>query len=72
MIYQEEKVKFRRKVYMYLVEEFLPIEQSNPATREIELFSENAPEKNGIKLCDQYLQKLSNLVTDAEKLINEI
>jgi len=57
---------------MYLVEEFLPIEQSEPATREIELFSENAPEKNGIKLCDQYLQKLSNLVTDAEKLINEI
>jgi hypothetical protein len=30
---------------MYLVEEFLPIEQSKPATREIELFSENAPEK---------------------------
>jgi hypothetical protein len=57
---------------MYLVEEFLPIELSKPATREIELFSENAPEKNGIKLCDQYLQKLSNLVTDAEKLINEI
>lgn len=54
------------------MEEFLPIEQSKPATREIELFSENAPEMNGIKLCDQYLQKLSNLVTDAEILINEI
>jgi hypothetical protein len=58
MIYQEEKVKFRRKLYMYLVEEFLPIEQSEPATREIELFSENAPEKNGIKLCDQYFKEV--------------
>jgi hypothetical protein len=67
-IHQEGKVRFRRKISVYVIEP-PPIEQPTPS-REIELFLENAPEKNGIKLCNQYLQKLSDLVTDAEKMIN--
>ncbi len=47
---------------------FANLEQPKPSIRVI---LENAPDNEGMELCTKYLKKISDLVSEAEKMMNE-
>ena len=61
-IHREGKIKFRRKVSLEIIE--AAVKQPD---RKIEMYFDDYRDRDGIELCDIYLDNLKRLVTIAEK-----
>ena len=61
-IHREGKIKFRRKIFLEIIE--ADVKQPD---RQIEMYFDDFENKDGIELCSIYLDNLSKIVTMAEK-----